>query len=81
MSQILLTGWRPGFQKVSLTKLLQTSAGLTLGAAKSVTDEVLNGKSVVVSLTKGDANEFVDAADKLGAVASILSITRTGTHG
>ena len=45
MPQVRLTGWRPGLDKVGLTRVLQSELGLPLSQAKGATDRVLGGES------------------------------------
>ena len=82
MTTVLLTRWRPGMNKVALTKTLQTVAGLTLGQAKRVTDEVLDGKAVAVSVpTVENAEALIHAVAMVEVEAKIATAQRTGTHG
>ena len=72
MTQVLITGWQPGLNKVALTKLLRERAGLTLAQAHDKVNRCLDGESVVIELpTAAAARAFVGDAGRLGAVVDI----------
>ena len=74
MVEVMLTGWRPGLKKISLTQALESYASLSLSEAKRMTDQLLSGQ--LVSLTVLDektAERFIASAVALGADASIRS--------
>ncbi|MGE0541326.1 MAG: hypothetical protein AB7R89_14225 [Dehalococcoidia bacterium] len=50
MARIVITGWRAGFDKIRLTKLLQDHAHLRLPEAKRSTDRVLAGDTVLLEV-------------------------------
>ena len=60
-----LTGWRPGLNKVKLTKTVR-NGGNSLRFAVSVTESVLAGRSVSVHLNQFDSIEA--AATALSAI-------------
>lgn len=67
-----VTGWEPGFRKVSFTKLIQQRAGLGLPQAKRLTDRILAGEPVAIDVGTPEAAEALLAeARRLGAVAAI----------
>jgi ribosomal protein L7/L12 len=67
MPKITLRRWRPGLQKISLTKILQESAGLSLTAAKESVDRFLAGEQVAVSvITPEEAARIAEAIMELG---------------
>ena len=73
MTQICISGWSPGLRKVSLTKLLQTHAGMSLGEAKAATDRVLVGqKMVFLSNSQVGPNTVVAQFIEMGARAAIV---------
>ena len=75
MSQVMLTGWRPGLRKVALTKLLQQRAGLGLHAAKDYTDRLLAGEQVRVEIPLLAAAELLAReADALGVEAQVEAV-------
>lgn len=47
---IAISGWRPGFSKVSATHLLSGICGYRLSDAKRTIDEILEGRKVTISL-------------------------------
>jgi hypothetical protein len=70
MAQVRITGWETGLKKVSLTKLLQSSAGMDLVTAKNYTDRILEGETVTLELPDFDqATTLAEAMEALGAVA------------
>lgn len=65
---VTLDGWKPGMGKVSLAKLIQSSANKGLAEAKFCTDEVLAGRPVTLTFsTAADADAFCADAQQLGA--------------
>jgi len=67
-----ITGWRQGLKKVSLTEALHNHAGLGLAAAKDVTDRVLAGESVKVSVQSLEAAETLSTRlESLGALSRV----------
>ena len=74
MVTVKLTDWRPGLQKIPLTKLMQREAGLTLAPAHANTNRLLKREPVTVILpTEEAAARFVREADALGAVAEVVA--------
>lgn len=74
MAQVQITGWREGLRKVSMTRALQEHAGLGLGAAKSVTDAILDGEVVDVPCA---SEEIATAlADRLAGLGAIVEVAR-----
>ncbi len=72
MSQVMLVGWRPGLRGVSLIKLLQSEAGLSLKAAKQSVDRCLEGERVSIPMpTEEAAERLAQQASDLGAVVEV----------
>ena len=46
MTELVVHGWKIGFQKVSMTKLLREEFGYSLSEAKAITDSILENKQV-----------------------------------
>ena len=68
MITVRVTGWRPGMRKISLTKLIQESAGTELGLAKDMVDGLLDGRPFALRFEDEDrARFFADRAEELGA--------------
>ena len=65
MRTILLTGWKEGIKKVSLTLLLHEHANYSLSEAKAVTDAVINNRVVRLELTD---EQFSRVMSKLGEI-------------
>ena len=64
---VVMYGWEPGLQKVSLTKLIQGAEGVNLAEAKRCTDEVLAGRPVTLTFfTEIEADSFCSKASLLG---------------
>ena len=72
MWRVEITGWREGLKKVSMTETLHDLGGLDLAAAKGVTDRVLDGESVAISLQSAQAAEALAARlSSLGALCRV----------
>ena len=72
MTQLNLTGWRPGLNKVQLTRTLQAELGLSLADAKRATDRVVDGEVVSLSLPDHRAAErLADLLVPLGTTVTI----------
>jgi ribosomal protein L7/L12 len=72
-SNLVVNGWAPGLNKVALTKALQTHCGLGLAEAKRMTDELLEGHPVSVSLADTDAAALIGILEKLGVGAKLTA--------
>ncbi len=72
---LLLNGWRVSFDKVRLTKTLQSEFGYTLTLAKSVTDRVLAGEIVALALENSypREEELLRTLQDIGVDASLNS--------
>ena len=69
---VAITGWSTGLRKASLTSLIQDYAGVGLTAAKRCTDDVLEGRPVVLDVSSHErAAEFCDALRDIGAQAEV----------
>lgn len=73
MAKILFKGWNYGLQKISLTKLFQQKANLSLKEAKGKTDSLLDGETFVMEIKDiSQAEELVKEATAIGAVCEII---------
>ena len=73
MPIVEITGWSPGFQKVSCTSILHSVAGLGLAEAKNVTDAILDGHTEIVELPSAAlAQQLVKSLQQLGASAHVV---------
>lgn len=82
MATVRVTGWRVGLRKVSVTQTIQRHAGLSLHAAKSVTDTILDGQVVELpDLDSDAASALVAELARLGADACIVSDPRGSENG
>lgn len=71
MAALNITGWRPGFKKVKHTKVIQSATGLSLSAAKAITDDVLAGHPRTVTVgSQAEADALALELDALGATVS-----------
>ena len=75
MMAVVITDWEPGMEKVALTRLLQTRAGLALAAAKQCTDRCLAGERVRVQVpTESDARSLIEALANIGVFARFEAV-------
>ncbi len=72
MPRVIVTGWKPGLATISLIKLLQAEADLSLKAAKESVDRYLAGERISVPMpTEEAAERLAQQASDLGAVVEI----------
>jgi hypothetical protein len=72
MPQVVITGWNQGLRKISMTRAIQEHSGLTLSAAKAVTDAVLEGQTVALSVPDaGTAAALARELSSLGAMCHV----------
>lgn len=65
---VIVDGWKPGMQKVLLTKLIHGSAGKGLDEAKFCTDEMVAGRPITLTFSiAAHADAFCADAQQLGA--------------
>lgn len=68
--QVRITGWRAGLKKVSMTMAIRDETRMGLGAAKSITDAVLEGNTAAVPVRDWRAAiRLAEALEALGAEA------------
>ena len=67
MTNITITGWRYGFNKVQFTLLMKSELGLTLGPAKHLTDRIMNGEAVEIEVPDTQVEHLLAGMRKLGA--------------
>ena len=68
MSSIVVTGWKPGFDKVGMNRLLREQFGYSLGEAKHAVDEMLENREVRLTLAAETLEKLTRELEKLGAV-------------
>lgn len=74
MSQCRISGWRPGANTIELIKTISAELKIPLNEALLIVNKVLGGEIVVLKLpTELHADKFVEALNKLGAMADILN--------
>jgi hypothetical protein len=69
MSIVVITGWKPGFKKITCVHYLQSYAGYGLGDAQRVTDQVLDGQAQRIPV--------YDDAAALALVAALVQVGAT----
>jgi len=65
---------------MALTKALQSNASLSLGEAKRVTDDLLAGKSVIVSVPGEETVEQLIASAKAIGAGAVIQTPSTVRH-
>ena len=69
MPHVLITGFRRELRKISMTKAIQARAGLGLQDSKAITDAVLTGEQVAISVPSLDEAQALAAElEALGAI-------------
>ena len=72
MTTVRLTGWQPGMQKISLTRLLESRLALSRSVAKGAVDDVLEGHEASLPVPDGvNADSLVTEIRELGAICEI----------
>jgi hypothetical protein len=67
MPKLTLKRWRPGLEKITLTKMIQEKAGVSLTSAKDCVDRLLAGEEVSLDLpTSKEAASLGEAIRALG---------------
>ncbi|HKY26355.1 MAG TPA: hypothetical protein VJM12_00260 [Pyrinomonadaceae bacterium] len=67
MPRVTLKRWKPGLEKITLTKMIQEKAGLSLTSAKECVDRLLAGEEVTLGLpTPQEAARLGEAITALG---------------
>lgn len=72
MPEIHIIGWRPGLEKVSMTRLLREQAGLRLKEAKDYTDRVLEGEAIILPIP--DTSQVQKLASALNGIGAIVKV-------
>jgi len=72
MPTVKLIGWQKGLQKISLTKIIRKHTGYGLAEGKKCTDDVLDGKIVIIpNLNVEVAEKLVEEVRSVGVIAEI----------
>jgi ribosomal protein L7/L12 len=72
MSNLIITGWKPGLNKIELTKIIRRYTRLGLAESKHTTDQVLEKKLVFFKDIDLDiAESFLNDLTEVGAVVEI----------
>lgn len=74
MAKVIVKGWNYRLQKISLTKLFQEKANLSLKSAKHNTDALLDGETIIIETDSFEqAENLVKEATAIGAVCEIIN--------
>jgi hypothetical protein len=74
MTQVTITGWSKGLNKVQLSHLLRQHAGCGLGEAKRAVDDLLAGERLTYDFSDLEsASAFCQSASAVGAVCSTVA--------
>jgi ribosomal protein L7/L12 len=74
-SDVVLSGWRPGSQKIALDKLLRERAGLTLREALDSVNHLLAGEQLSIPVASpAEAQAIAAEATELGAAAEVVEV-------
>jgi hypothetical protein len=76
LRKIILYGWNIGFNKVAHTKLLCAELGYSLLQAKSITDSVVDRKSVTIELADDRVQRLALELNELGVKCRVDGIDR-----
>ena len=68
MSSVVVTGWKPGFDKIGMNRLLRDEFNYSLGEAKRAVDGMLENRELHLTPTPGSHDELARKLEKLGAV-------------
>ena len=69
--EIKVNGWKPGFNKVGCTKVIQSTFGWNLHDSKRITDEILAGETPEIKFQTNDAAKtFLKKMDDIGLIVS-----------
>jgi ribosomal protein L7/L12 len=82
MAMVVITGWVPGFEKVSCTKLVRSRLGLDLRDGKQVTDDILQGTVRRIELASDEeVASLVAELTRTGALAHVEPTARPCKRG
>lgn len=75
MAKVLFKGWNCALKKMSLTKLFQQKANLSLSIAKGKTDALVNGETFIVEIEDIEqTEELVREATAIGAICESIEV-------
>lgn len=68
---VRICGWRKGFKKVSMNRLLREFSGMNLSEAKEAVDKILDGETLEIRLTcKENEGVFIKEVEDAGGIVS-----------
>jgi hypothetical protein len=69
MSDVIITGWKPGLQTISLMRLLRANSDMTLQQAKQAVEELMDGKEICLrDISDGRASELREQIEALNGI-------------
>jgi hypothetical protein len=71
MGRVVVTGWKPGFQKVQTNRLLRSRFGYSLDAAKYAVEDILEHRPVCLTVNSDEIADLCKELEALGAVYEI----------
>lgn len=72
---MVVSDWKPGLDKIRLTKIIRLHTGLGLAESKRLTDEILEGKEVAFpDINSEAADHFINELKECGAITEARSM-------
>lgn len=69
MAQIILEGWKEGFEKVSFTKIQMNILGKSIKESKENTDLLLEGKVIIIESENLESiKNFISEVEQIGVM-------------
>lgn len=68
MSSIVVIGWKPGFDKIGMNKLLRDQLGYSLGDAKYIVDAIIENKATELVVPSEVFEQIMSDLINLGSV-------------
>ncbi|WP_316834516.1 hypothetical protein [Pedobacter nutrimenti] len=72
MKKIKFTGWKKGMNKIKFIQLLHHKAGISLKEAKQIKDEIVDGKTIVISAKAEMVDYLISQAEVYGVYAEVI---------
>lgn len=71
MKKVLITGWKPGFNKVQFNRLIRECSGFGLAEAHRMVCSLTEGKVLSLEISNEKLDYFCKEAKELGAIFQI----------
>jgi hypothetical protein len=68
MSNLLLIGWKPSFNKIGMNKLLRQQFSYSLGDAKKIVDTILEHQEIMLTVAPESLNEIASTLADLRVI-------------